>query len=78
MNGYDAMRAGFEEQRARAINVDWFTWQIAWLDAQAVTLEEAAAAVADHCRKGREWIPGSLWDTLTRECAARVRAIGRR
>jgi hypothetical protein len=35
------------------------------------TLDEAAAAVREHNRTGREWIPGSLWDTLTSEAAAR-------
>lgn len=28
-----ACRSGFEEQRQAGINVDWFTWQIAWHDA---------------------------------------------
>lgn len=38
-------------------------------------LKEAAAVVSDHERKGREWIAGSLWDTLANECAARIRAL---
>lgn len=38
-------------------------------------LEKAAAAVEDHQRAGREWIPASLWDTLSREAAARIRAL---
>ncbi|MCA8351652.1 DUF551 domain-containing protein [Burkholderia cepacia] len=38
-------------------------------------LEEAAHAVADHQRDGREWIRDSLWDTLTAEAAARIRAL---
>ena len=28
-----AMRDGFEQQRKAGLNVDWFTWQIAWHDA---------------------------------------------
>lgn len=31
----DEMRRGFEAQRKAGINVDWFTWQIAWHDAVA-------------------------------------------
>lgn len=29
-----AMREGFEAQRRSGVNVDWFTWQIAWHDAR--------------------------------------------
>jgi hypothetical protein len=38
-------------------------------------LEEAVSVVSDHQRAGREWVTGSLWDTLTNECAGRIRAI---
>lgn len=41
------MQKGFEAQRASGINVDWFTWQIAWSDARALLASEASAAVAD-------------------------------
>lgn len=41
-----AMREGFEQQRKAGINVDWFTWQIAWADARAVT----PASIADTAR----------------------------
>ena len=44
-------------------------------DVRNATLEEAAAALEDHRRAGREWVPGSLWDTLSREAAARIRAL---
>lgn len=44
-------------------------------DVRNAALEEAAAAVEDHQRVGRGWVPGSLWDTLSREAAARVRAL---
>ncbi|QEA10861.1 transcriptional regulator [Bordetella phage vB_BbrS_PHB09] len=44
-------------------------------DVRDAALEEAAAAVDDHCRAGREWIPGSLWDALSREAGARIRAL---
>jgi len=38
-------------------------------------LEEAAAAVEQHDRAGREWIPGSLWGQLSSEAASRIRAL---
>ncbi|WP_186058674.1 hypothetical protein [Burkholderia gladioli] len=38
-------------------------------------LEAAATAVEAHDRDGREWINGSLWDTLTREACARIRTL---
>ena len=43
------MREGFEQQRKAGVNVDWFTWQIAWNDAffdqrAAVPVAPAAAA----------------------------------
>lgn len=41
----------------------------------SAALEKAAAALEDHRRDGREWVPGSLWDTLSREAAARIRAL---
>ncbi|MBN3270167.1 hypothetical protein CUR95_24205 [Bordetella bronchiseptica] len=44
-------------------------------DVRNAALEEAAAAMDDHCRAGREWIPGSLWDALSREAGARIRAL---
>ena len=44
-------------------------------DVRNAALEEAAAALEDHRRAGREWVPGSLWDTLSREAAARIRAL---
>jgi len=28
----ESMREGFEAQRQAGVNVDWFTWQIAWND----------------------------------------------
>lgn len=40
-----------------------------------VALEEAAAVVSDHNRKGREWVADSLWGNLANECAARIRAL---
>ncbi|MFL9883088.1 hypothetical protein PQR66_08630 [Paraburkholderia agricolaris] len=44
-------------------------------DARQRALEEAAAAVEKHDVEGREWIPNSLWATLTREAASRIRAL---
>jgi hypothetical protein len=46
-----------------------------WKAARDVVLDKAAAVVADHNREGRGWIPGSLWDTLANEAAARVLAL---
>jgi hypothetical protein len=43
--------------------------------ARATALEEAAKVVADHNRAGREWVADSLWGNLTREAAARIRAL---
>lgn len=43
--------------------------------ARDTALNEAAAALEDHQRRGREWVAGSLWDTLSREAAARIRAL---
>jgi len=40
-------------------------------------LEAAATAISEHDRKGREWIPGSLWDQLSREAAVRIRNLKR-
>lgn len=44
-------------------------------EARNAALEEAAGALEDHRKAGREWVPGSLWDTLSREAAARIRAL---
>lgn len=33
MDPKSKMREGFEAQRKAGMNVDWFTWQIAWHDA---------------------------------------------
>lgn len=38
-------------------------------------LREAAEAVRRHDKTGREWVPGSLWDSITREAAARIDAL---
>ena len=46
------------------------------VEAAAEAFREAcAAAVERHDMAGREWVPGSLWDTLSREAAARIRAV---
>lgn len=38
-------------------------------------LQDAARAITQHDKRGREWIMGSLWDTLARECATRIEAL---
>lgn len=50
-------------------------FRLAWGATRREALAEAAAALEAHDRKGREWVPGSLWDTLSREGAARIRAL---
>jgi hypothetical protein len=44
-------------------------------EARNAALDEAALAIEDHDRLGRQWVPGSLWDNLSNEAAARVRAL---
>ena len=39
------------------------------------TLERAAEAVGNHNKTGREWVPGSLWDSITQEAVGRIRAM---
>jgi hypothetical protein len=36
------MRDGFEKVRKDGVNVDWFTWQIAWTDARLFSAKEVA------------------------------------
>ena len=47
----------------------------AWQAGQQKALEQAAQAVERHDVAGREWVPTSFWGTLSREAAARVRAL---
>lgn len=42
---------------------------------RSTALAEAASVVADHNREGRQWVPGSLWGTITQECAARINSL---
>lgn len=44
-------------------------------NARNAVLEEVAAAVENHQRAGRQWIPESLWGRLSGEAAARIRAL---
>ncbi|CAG9205411.1 hypothetical protein BGLA2_1720044 [Burkholderia gladioli] len=61
-------------------------WAPLYMDAPAIpavdavairdaALEAAAAAVEDHQRAGREWVNSSLWGSLSREAATRIRAL---
>ena len=43
--------------------------------AREAALDEAVAAVEAHDRRGRDWVPGSLWDNITLDAAARIRAL---
>jgi hypothetical protein len=47
----------------------------AWRRGWEAAREGAAKAVTGHDRTGRDWVPGSLWDSLTRQCADRIRAM---
>ena len=40
-------------------------------------LRDAVQSLTEHNKQGRDWVHGSLWDTLTRECAARIMALSR-
>ncbi|KAK74626.1 DUF4140 domain-containing protein [Bordetella bronchiseptica] len=44
-------------------------------NARNAALEEVAAAVENHQRARRQWIPESLWGRLSGEAAARIRAL---
>lgn len=44
-------------------------------EAFSQALVVAAGAMEKHDKEGREFIPGSLWDTLSREAAARIRDL---
>jgi hypothetical protein len=37
-----------------------------------VTIEVAVKVITKHNKTGREWMPGSLWDTITNEAASRI------
>lgn len=39
------------------------------------TRDRAAEAVGNHNKTGREWVPGSLWDSITQEAVGRIRAM---
>lgn len=66
-----------ESGRRALSKSNWYTITRgdAWTACYNAALEDAAKAVAQHDKTGREWIPDSLWDDLTRECAARIRAL---
>ncbi|MFY2996277.1 hypothetical protein ACOTH8_23405 [Achromobacter xylosoxidans] len=62
--------------QASALNAGYTRGRADGFDAgHGAALEKAAAALEDHRKAGREWVPGSLWDTLSREAAARIRAL---
>lgn len=61
--------------QASALNAEYTRGRADGFDAgHSAALEKAAAALEDHRKAGREWVPGSLWDTLSRE-AAYIRAL---
>lgn len=54
------MQKGFEAQRAAGINVDWFTWQIAWTDARALLAAGASDGQASDAA-GERLSDSQLW-----------------
>lgn len=40
-------------------------------------LEAASVEIANPNKSGREWVPGSLWDSIQRENAIRLRSLKR-
>jgi hypothetical protein len=44
-------------------------------EARKQALEEAAAVVEQADRSGRDWVKGSLWETILKEASSRVRAL---
>jgi acetate kinase len=46
------------------------------MDAAAEKEREACAKIAEGFERNRDWVPGSLYDTLRREVAAAIRARG--
>ncbi len=62
--------------QASAPNAEYTRGRADGFDAgHSAALEKAVAALEDHRKAGREWVPGSLWDNLSREAAARIRAL---
>ncbi|ABO60550.1 hypothetical protein LA345_39260 (plasmid) [Burkholderia vietnamiensis] len=51
------------------------TLEVQLKETRARALDEAAAAISDHRRAGREWVPASFWANVTNEAAARIRAL---
>lgn len=60
---------------AEAWRPDPRSWGDGYESGYKAGLEAAAHAMLRHDKDGREWIMGSLWDTLSRECAARIMAL---
>lgn len=58
-----ACREGFEQQRKAGINVDWFTWQIAWHDAMFTQVDTAS--------QQEVLTPDWLWRELMDYCKKR-------
>lgn len=77
------MLSTFNEQRSRGIHVDWFTWQIAWLEARAATIEETASecesleklALEDMALENDERF--GVYAKKYRLCARRIRDLSR-
>jgi len=72
-------REGFAAQRRAGVNVDWFTWQIAWRDAIESRASQPGSGEADDAARWREFIrmrfTGVQWTEL-HECL-RLRAKAR-
>lgn len=72
----DQMHSGFEAQRARGVNVDWFTWQVAWYEAHAAALIRALAAVeSEHPVEPAEDRGDLAYNRAVTDCAHAIRAL---
>ena len=55
-------------------NRDWRPFEAEAYHAVCISIEEAAKA-AEGVEKTRDWVPGSLYDTLRRETAGAIRTL---
>ncbi|WP_250502790.1 hypothetical protein [Caballeronia sp. AZ7_KS35] len=65
MTNQNPMREGFEQQRKAGMNVDWFTWQIAWHDALFTQCDiPPSASIADTAGAKATDMQKDLWSLV--------------
>jgi hypothetical protein len=64
-----------DDEGASAFRMARMAANEAWQASRRAATEEAAAAVEKHDVAGREWVRESLWGQISREAAARIRAL---